>query len=84
MIRPELDESLRADLASCSALLGILFLRKPEAADAQAVIGELRCASMREWPFGSESDLADVEIPKLYGNDTTLENLICIAPVLRK
>ncbi|MBQ9954338.1 MAG: Tat proofreading chaperone DmsD [Eggerthellaceae bacterium] len=61
MIRPELDESLRADLASCSALLGILFLRKPEADDAQAVIGELRCASMREWPFGSEADLADVE-----------------------
>ncbi len=30
------------------------------------------------------SDLADVEIPKLYGNDTTLENLICIAPVIRK
>ena len=30
------------------------------------------------------SDLAEIEIPKLYGEETTLENLVCIAPVIRK
>ncbi len=30
------------------------------------------------------SELADVEIPKLYGGEITLENLICVSPVIRK
>jgi len=30
------------------------------------------------------SDLADVEIPKLYGGSPALENLICVSPVIRK
>lgn len=30
------------------------------------------------------SELSDVEIPKLYGGETTLENLICVAPVIRR
>ena len=30
------------------------------------------------------ADLAEVEIPKLYSNDTELENLICVAPIIRK
>lgn len=29
-------------------------------------------------------ELSDVEIPKLYGGDDTWENLICVAPVIRK
>jgi len=30
------------------------------------------------------SELSDVEIPKLYGTDTGLDHLVCIAPVIRK
>ena len=30
------------------------------------------------------SELAEVEIPKLYGGEVALENLICVAPVIRK
>jgi len=30
------------------------------------------------------AELEDVEIPKLYGENTAIENLICIAPVVRK
>ncbi len=30
------------------------------------------------------SELSDVEIPKLYGGEVKLENLICVAPVIRK
>ena len=30
------------------------------------------------------SDLSDIEIPKLYGGEVVLENLICVAPVIRK
>ena len=30
------------------------------------------------------ADLADVEIPKLYGEKAALENLICVSPVIRK
>lgn len=30
------------------------------------------------------SDLGEVEIPKLYGGEVVLENLICVAPVIRK
>ena len=30
------------------------------------------------------SELSDVEIPKLYGTDTGLDQLVCIAPVIRK
>ncbi len=30
------------------------------------------------------SHLAAIEIPKLYGEETILENLVCIAPVIRK
>ena len=30
------------------------------------------------------SELSDVEIPKLYGADTGLDHLVCIAPVIRK
>ena len=30
------------------------------------------------------SELGEVEIPKLYGGEPILENLICIAPVIRK
>lgn len=30
------------------------------------------------------SALSDVEIPKLYGGDNTWDNLICVAPVVRK
>lgn len=45
---------------------------------------------VREYEITAESlclplsELADIEIAKLYGNDTTLENLICISPVIRK
>jgi len=30
------------------------------------------------------SELADVEIPKLYGGEVALENLICVSPAIRK
>ena len=30
------------------------------------------------------AELSDVEIPKLYGTDTALDHLVCIAPVIRK
>lgn len=30
------------------------------------------------------SELGEIEIPKLYGGDATLENLVCVAPVIRK
>jgi len=30
------------------------------------------------------SELSGIEIPKLYGEDTVPENLICIAPVIRR
>jgi hypothetical protein len=30
------------------------------------------------------SDLAAIEIPKLYGDEAILEKLVCIAPVIRK
>ncbi len=30
------------------------------------------------------TELADVEIPMLYGGEVTLENLICVSPVIRK
>ena len=30
------------------------------------------------------SELSEVEIPKLYGGEVKLENLICVAPVIRK
>ena len=30
------------------------------------------------------SELAEVEIPKLYGGEVALDNLICVAPVIRK
>ena len=30
------------------------------------------------------SDLADIEIAKLYGNEAILENLVCIAPAIRR
>ena len=30
------------------------------------------------------SELSDVEIPKLYGGEVGLDNLICVAPVIRK
>lgn len=30
------------------------------------------------------SELADVEIPKLYGGEVVLENLICVSPAIRK
>ena len=30
------------------------------------------------------SELADIEIPKLYGGEARPENLICVAPVIRK
>ncbi len=30
------------------------------------------------------SELAEVEIPKLYGGEAALENLICVAPAIRK
>ena len=30
------------------------------------------------------SELKEVEIPKLYGGETIIENLICVAPVIRK
>lgn len=30
------------------------------------------------------SELHEIEIPKLYGGETILENLICVAPVIRK
>ena len=30
------------------------------------------------------SELGEVEIPKLYGGEAVLENLICVAPVIRK
>ena len=30
------------------------------------------------------SELAEVEIPKLYGGEVSLDNLICVAPVIRK
>ncbi len=30
------------------------------------------------------SELGEVEIPKLYGGEPVLENLICVAPVIRK
>jgi hypothetical protein len=30
------------------------------------------------------SELSDIEIPKLYGGKAVLDNLICIAPVIRK
>jgi len=29
-------------------------------------------------------ELGEVEIPKLYGGEVTWENLICVAPVIRK
>lgn len=32
----------------------------------------------------SLSELSEIEIPKLYGGSTILDNLICIAPVIRK
>lgn len=32
----------------------------------------------------SLSELSDIEIPKLYGGKAVLDNLICIAPVIRK
>ena len=32
----------------------------------------------------SLSDLDEIEIPKLYGSNAILDNLICIAPVIRK
>ena len=32
----------------------------------------------------SLSELGEVEIPKLYGGEPVLENLICVAPVIRK
>ena len=30
------------------------------------------------------SELAEAEVPKLYGGEAVLENLICVAPVIRK
>ena len=30
------------------------------------------------------SDLGAIEIPKLYGGETAIENLICVAPVIRR
>ena len=30
------------------------------------------------------SELTDVEIPMLYGDEASMENLICVAPVIRK
>ncbi len=30
------------------------------------------------------SEISEIEIPKLYGGQATLENLVCIAPVIRK
>ena len=30
------------------------------------------------------SELAEVEIPKLYGGEVKLANLVCVAPVIRK
>ncbi len=30
------------------------------------------------------AEMTDVEIPKLYGGEVSLENLICVAPVIRK
>jgi hypothetical protein len=30
------------------------------------------------------SALADVEIPKLYGDSLDLADLVCVAPVIRK
>lgn len=52
------DEGLRTDIASCSAILGTLFLRTPDSEEALAVIDALRETSMDEWPFGSDDDLA--------------------------
>ena len=52
------DEGLRTDIASCSAILGTLFLCKPESKEARAVIDALCEAPTGDWPFGSEDDLA--------------------------
>ena len=30
------------------------------------------------------SELSEVEIPKLFGGEGKLDNLICVAPVIRK
>lgn len=45
--------------------------------------------AVREYAITSDgltlplSELDGITIPKLYGNDTTLENLICVAPAIR-
>lgn len=61
MTKPQLDEAMLTDLASCSAILGTLFLGKPDCEDAKAVVSALRVTSMTEWPFGTREDLETVE-----------------------
>ena len=65
--------------------------RKPGFRPSERYVMTLRNAEgVREFDITSGSltlplsDLAGVEIPKLYGGCAALENLICIAPVIRR
>lgn len=63
---------------------------KPGFIASEKYVMTLKSANaVREYAITSDgltlplSELDGITIPKLYGNDTTLENLICVAPVIR-
>lgn len=58
MTKPSMDEAFLTALASSSALLGVLFLRKPQEVETRAIIAELRGSSLGTWPFGNQKDVA--------------------------